>query len=100
VAAEALQLTPFDTNWRKGGGATHLTTQDLFFGDAISIPTAPSSPRGRICCSDVARMPTKPRQKKVKQPKPKKRIFPPPKRGKADFIHPDETSVRAPDNFD
>jgi hypothetical protein len=35
-------LTPFDTNWKKGSGATPLTTQDLFFGDAISIPTAPT----------------------------------------------------------
>jgi hypothetical protein len=45
-------------------------------------------------------MPKKPRRKKVKQPKPKKRIFPPPKKGKDDFIHPDPASVRAPDNFD
>ena len=35
-------LTPFDTNLMKGGGATPLTTQDLFLGDAISIPTAPT----------------------------------------------------------
>ena len=35
-------LTPFDTNWGEGDGATLLTTQDLFFGDAISIPTAPT----------------------------------------------------------
>jgi hypothetical protein len=35
-------LTPFDTNWREGSGATPLATQDLFFGDAISIPTAPT----------------------------------------------------------
>jgi len=33
-------LTPFDTNWKEGSGATPLTTQDLFFGDAISVPTA------------------------------------------------------------
>jgi hypothetical protein len=36
-------LTPFDTNWKKGSGATPLTTQDLFFGDAISTPTAPTN---------------------------------------------------------
>jgi hypothetical protein len=36
-------LTPFDTNWEKGSGATPLTAQDLFFGDAISIPTAPTN---------------------------------------------------------
>jgi hypothetical protein len=36
-------LTPFDTNWKKASGATPLTTQDLFFGDAISIPTAPTN---------------------------------------------------------
>jgi hypothetical protein len=36
-------LTPFDTNWKKGGGATPLTTQDLFLGDAISISTAPTN---------------------------------------------------------
>src|ERR1700730_4749838 len=35
-------LTPFDTNWQKGSGATPLTTQDLFLGDAISILTAPT----------------------------------------------------------
>ena len=34
-------LTPLDTNWKKGSGATLLATQDLFFGDAISIHTAP-----------------------------------------------------------
>jgi hypothetical protein len=33
-------LTPFDTNGKGGSGATLLTIQDLFFGDAISIPTA------------------------------------------------------------
>ena len=38
-----MNLTPFDTNWEKGGSATPLTIQDLFFGDAISIPTAPTS---------------------------------------------------------
>jgi hypothetical protein len=27
----------------EGSGATPLTTQDLFFGDAISIPTAPTN---------------------------------------------------------
>ena len=32
-------MTPFDTNWEKGSGATPSATQDLFFGDAISIPT-------------------------------------------------------------
>ena len=36
-------MTPFDTNWEKGGSATPLTIQDLFLGDAISIPTAPAS---------------------------------------------------------
>jgi hypothetical protein len=36
-------LTPFDTNWKKGSGATPLTTQDLFCGGAISIPTAPTN---------------------------------------------------------
>jgi hypothetical protein len=36
------KLTPFDTNWKKGSGATPLTIQDLSFGDAISIPTAPT----------------------------------------------------------
>jgi hypothetical protein len=45
-------------------------------------------------------MPKKTRQKKVKQPKPKKRIFPPPKKDKVDFIRPDPASVRAPDTFD
>jgi hypothetical protein len=39
-------------------------------------------------------------KKKVKQPKPKKRIFPLPKKGKNDFIHPDPASVRARDNSD
>jgi hypothetical protein len=30
VLKQAIQkLTPFDTNWRKGSGATPLTTQDL-----------------------------------------------------------------------
>jgi hypothetical protein len=38
----AMKLTPFDTNWKEGSGATPLTIQDLFFGDAISIPTAPT----------------------------------------------------------
>jgi hypothetical protein len=36
----------------------------------------------------------KTRQKKVKQPKPKKRVFSPPKKGKDDFIRPDPASVR------
>jgi len=36
-------LTPFDTNWKKGSGATPLTTQDLFFWDELSIPTAPTN---------------------------------------------------------
>ena len=36
-------LTPFDTNWERGSGATPLTIQDLFFGGAISIPTAPTN---------------------------------------------------------
>jgi hypothetical protein len=35
-------LTPFDTNWNKGSGATPSTTQYLFCGGAISIPTAPT----------------------------------------------------------
>jgi hypothetical protein len=39
-------------------------------------------------------------KKKVKQPKPEKRIFQGPKRGKNDFIHPDPASVRPPDEFD
>jgi hypothetical protein len=34
-------------------------------------------------------MPKKPPKKKLKPPKPKKRVFPPAKRGKDDFIHPD-----------
>jgi hypothetical protein len=38
-------VKPFDANWRKGSGAAPLTTQDLFFGDAISIPTAPANPK-------------------------------------------------------
>jgi hypothetical protein len=38
-------LTPFDTNWNVGSGATPLSTQDLFFGDAISIPTATTNVR-------------------------------------------------------
>src|SRR5713101_3324136 len=32
-------LIPFDTNWKKGSDATPLTTQDLFYRDALSIPT-------------------------------------------------------------
>jgi hypothetical protein len=35
-------VTPFDTNWKRGSGATPLTTRDLLFGDAISTPTAPT----------------------------------------------------------
>jgi len=35
-------MTSFDTNWKKGSGATPLTIQDLFFGDAILIPIARS----------------------------------------------------------
>jgi hypothetical protein len=50
--------------------------------------------------TEVARMPKKLRQKKVKQPKPKKPIFQPPKRSKEDFIRPDPASVRAPETFD
>lgn len=38
----------FDINWGKGGGATSLEIQDLFFGIAISIPTAPTKMRQRI----------------------------------------------------
>jgi hypothetical protein len=37
-----VRLTPFDTNWKKGSGATPLTTQDLFCRDAVSIPTVPT----------------------------------------------------------
>ena len=38
-------------------------------------------------------MPKKSPKKKVKQPKSKaKRTFPPPKRGKDDFVHPDPAS--------
>jgi hypothetical protein len=44
--AAVVRLTPFDTNWRKGGGATPLTVQDLFFGDAISISTSATKGRG------------------------------------------------------
>jgi hypothetical protein len=40
-------MTPFDTNWGIGGGATPLTIQDLFFGDAISIPTASTNSKRR-----------------------------------------------------
>jgi hypothetical protein len=29
VAANNSSLTPFETNWKKGSGATPLTTQDL-----------------------------------------------------------------------
>src|ERR1700676_4146592 len=44
-------LTPFDTNWQKGSGATPLTTQGLFFGGAISIPTSlPIFPFLTISC--------------------------------------------------
>jgi hypothetical protein len=42
LARHFVRLTPFDTNWKKGSGATPLATQDLFFGGAISIPTAPT----------------------------------------------------------
>jgi hypothetical protein len=31
-----IRLTPFDTNWNEGSGATPLTIQDLFYWDAIS----------------------------------------------------------------
>jgi hypothetical protein len=37
-----LALTPFDTNWKKGSGATPLTTQDLRKWMQFSIPTAPT----------------------------------------------------------
>ena len=40
IEANKNEVTPFDTNWQEGGGATPLTTQDLFFGDAISILAA------------------------------------------------------------
>jgi len=29
ISANHSKLTPFDTNWKKGSGATPLTTQDL-----------------------------------------------------------------------
>ena len=35
-------LTPFDTNWKKGSGATPLTIQDLLKWIQFSIPTAPT----------------------------------------------------------
>ena len=38
-----VRLTPFDTTWNKGSGATPLTIQDLYYWDAISIPTAPTN---------------------------------------------------------
>ena len=41
--SRSLNLTPFDTNWKKGSGATPLTTQDLFYRDELSIPTAPTN---------------------------------------------------------
>ncbi len=42
-------LKPFETNCRKGSVVTPITTGDLFFGDAISIPTAPTkSKRTRL----------------------------------------------------
>jgi hypothetical protein len=46
-------LTPFDTNWKKGSGATPLTTQDLFCRDELSIPTAPTS----LICSESLTQP-------------------------------------------
>jgi len=36
-------LTPFDTNWKKGSGATPLTTQGLVKVDSIFDPCHPSS---------------------------------------------------------
>jgi hypothetical protein len=36
------RLEPFDTDWKKGSSATPSTTENLFFGDAISISTAAS----------------------------------------------------------
>jgi hypothetical protein len=45
-------LTPFDTNWKKGSGATPLTTQDLFCGGAISIPAAPTN--HPICSEELS----------------------------------------------
>ena len=45
---------------------------------------------------EIAEMAKKPlKKKKVKPPKPKQRIFPPPKRGKDDFIHPLPESLEA-----
>ena len=40
VHLNTVSLTPFDTNWKEGSGATPLTIQDLLNWDAISIPTA------------------------------------------------------------
>jgi len=34
------RLTPFNTSWDKGSGATPLAIQDLLEWDAISISTA------------------------------------------------------------
>jgi hypothetical protein len=33
-------LTPFDTSWMQGSGAAPLRTQNLFYMDELSIPTA------------------------------------------------------------
>src|SRR6266403_3533833 len=40
LSESGASLTPLDTNWKKGSGATSSTTQDLFCGGAISIPAA------------------------------------------------------------
>jgi len=50
-----LNLTPFDTNWRKGGGATPLAIQGLFFRDAIFDPHRPYHMQllRRACCSGI-----------------------------------------------
>jgi hypothetical protein len=37
----------------EGSGATPLATQDLFFGDAISTPTAPTNNSLLILCGDL-----------------------------------------------
>ena len=47
-------MTPFDTNWKEGSGATPLTIQDLRKVDAISIPTAPTNIHHFTAFSDAA----------------------------------------------
>jgi len=36
-------VTPLDTNWKKGSGATPVTIQDLLKWNQFSIPTAPTN---------------------------------------------------------